>query len=85
MVIDYPTALLEDKAIMEQYKSRWGENPQTIEEHINMIMGRYIETKDIFQCFTPKIGIVPYEACLENVLKVKDWDRLNNFTINEQI
>ena len=32
---------------MEQYKSRWGECPQTVEEHINMIMGRYVETKDV--------------------------------------
>lgn len=68
---------------MEQYKSRWGECPQTVEEHINMIMGRYVETKDVFRCFTPKIGIFPYEACLENILKSKDWNQLNNFIYQE--
>ena len=70
---------------MEQYKSRWGECPQTVEEHINMIMGRYVETKDVFRCFTPKIGIFPYEACLENILKSKDWNQLNNFIYQENI
>ena len=70
---------------MEQYKSRWGECPQTVEEHINMIMGRYVETKDVFRCFTPKIGIFPYEACLENILCQRQSEivrkRRRNFVI----
>lgn len=73
----------EWERIMEQYKSRWGEIPQTIEEHINMIMGRYIETGNVFQCFTPKIGIFPYPKYLKNLLKDKDWDKLNNLIYQE--
>jgi len=68
---------------MEQYKSRWGEVPQTVKEHVSMIMGRYMESGDVFRCLEPKIGIFPYAKCLENMLKDKDWDKLNNFIYQE--
>lgn len=68
---------------MEQYKSRWGEIPQTVEEHVNMIMGRYMETGDVFKCFDPKIGIFPYPKYLEGLLKDNNWDRLNNLIYQE--
>ena len=68
---------------MEQYKSRWGEIPQTAEEHVNMIMGRYRETGDVFKCFDPKVGIFPYPKYLEGLLKDNDWDRLNNLIYQE--
>ena len=71
------------KRIMEQYESRWAEIPQTVEEHVNMIMGRYIETGDVFKCFDPKIGIFPYPKYLEGLLNDKDWDRLNNLIYQE--
>jgi len=68
---------------MNQYKSSWGEIPQTIKEHVSMIMGRYLETRDVLKCFDPKIGIFPYEKYLENILKSQDWNRLNNFIYQE--
>lgn len=30
--------------------------PQTAEEHVNIIMERYLETKSLRRCFDPKIG-----------------------------
>ena len=68
---------------MMQYESRWGEAPQTIEEHVNMIMGRYIETGSLRGCFFPQIGIFPYFEYLGDLLKEKDWEKLNNFIYQE--
>lgn len=69
---------------MEQYYSRWwGQIPQTIEEHVQVITERYMETGDVSRCFDPKIGIFPYEKCLKDVLKEKNWERLNNFIYQE--
>lgn len=67
---------------MGQYESRWGFYPKTIEEHVNMIMGRYIETGNVYHCFDPCHSIFPCESNLkyfEDLLKAKDWEKLNNF------
>lgn len=69
--------------MQQQYESRWGETPETMEEHVHMIMGRYLETGSLYQCFFPKIGIFPYAKYLEAVLKEQNWEKLNNLIYQE--
>lgn len=67
---------------MEQYESKWGAMPETIEEHVNIIMGRYIETGNVRGCFYPEGAIFPFYInlrYLEDLIKEKDWEKLNNF------
>jgi len=68
---------------MGQYKNERGEISQTIEEHINLMMGRYLETGSVFKCISAKIGFFPYAQCLGEVLMDKDWNRLNNLIYQE--
>ena len=53
---------------MGQYKNEWGEISQIIEEHINLMIGRYLETGDVFKCISAKIGFFPYAQCLGKVM-----------------
>ena len=68
---------------MEQYKNEWGEISQIIEEHINLMIKRYLETGGVFKCISAKIGFFPYAQCLGKVLMDKDWNRLNNLIYQE--
>ena len=68
---------------MEQYQGEWEEISQTIDEHIHLMMERYLETGNVFRCISSKIGFFPYSQCLRKVLADKDWDRLNNFIYQE--
>lgn len=74
---------LKGNRIMGQYKNEWGEISQTMEEHINLMMGRYLETGSVFKCISAKIGFFPYAQCLGKVLMDKDWNRLNNLIYQE--
>ena len=40
---------------MGQYKNEWGEISQIIEEHINLMIKRYLETGGVFKCISAKI------------------------------
>lgn len=53
---------------MGQYKNERGEISQIIEEHINLMIGRYLETGDVFKCISAKIGFFPYAQCLGKVM-----------------
>ena len=68
---------------MGQYKNEWGEISQIIEEHINLMIKRYLETGGVFKCISAKIGFFPYAQCLGKVLMDKDWNRLNNLIYQE--
>ena len=68
---------------MEQYQSEWGELSQVIEEHIHLMMEQYRETGKVFRSIITKIGFFPYAQCLGQVLKEKDWNRLNNLIYQE--
>jgi hypothetical protein len=68
---------------MEQYQGGWEEILQAIDEHIHLMMERYLETGNVFRCISSKIGFFPYSQCLRKVLADKDWDRLNNFIYQE--
>ena len=68
---------------MGQYKNEWGEISQIIDEHVNLMMGRYLETGCVFKCISAHIGFFPYAQCLGKVLMDKDWNRLNNLIYQE--
>ncbi len=68
---------------MECCESQWGYIPETIEEHISVIMDRYAEMQDMCRCFAPKIGIFPYEKCLAGILQGNDWNKINDFIYQE--
>ena len=76
---------LERNRIMGQYKNEWGEISQIIDEHVNLMMGRYLETGCVFKCISAKIGFFPYAQCLGKVLMDKDWNRLNNLIYQEHV
>ena len=69
---------------MEQYQGGWEEISQAIDEHIHLMMERYLETGNVFRCISSKIGFFPYSQCLRKVLADKDWDRLNNFIVSRK-
>ncbi len=70
---------------MGQYKNEWGEISQIIDEHVNLMMGRYLETGCVFKCISAHIGFFPYAQCLGKVLMDKDWNRLNNLIYQEHV
>ena len=39
---------------MEQYKSRWGEIPQTAEEHVNMLIGLWRKDNSVLNYAVPE-------------------------------
>lgn len=68
---------------MEQTQKGREELPQIIEEHIHVMMERYLETGNVFKCISARIGFFPYAQCLGNVLLDRDWDRLNRLIYQE--
>ncbi|MCI8491253.1 MAG: hypothetical protein HFJ04_13610 [Lachnospiraceae bacterium] len=68
---------------MKQNQNGREEIPQTIEEHIDLMTRRYLETGNVFKCITARIGFFPYAQYFRKVLLDQDWDRLNSFIYQE--